>query len=36
MGVLKVIILFVRSIMMDRTALALENLALRQQLMVLR
>lgn len=29
MGVLKAIILFVRSITTDRTALALENLALR-------
>ena len=32
---LKAIILLVRGIMMNRTALALENLALRQQLMVL-
>ena len=36
MGVLKAIILLVRGIMMDRAALAMENLALRQQLAVLR
>ena len=36
MGILKIVILFVRGIMMNRTALALENLALRQQLAVLR
>ena len=36
MGVLKAIIFFVRCIMTDRKALALENLALRQQLAALR
>ena len=36
MVVVKVIIFFVRCIMTDRTALALENLALRQQLAALR
>lgn len=36
MGVLKAIILFVRGIIANRTTLALENLTLHQQLMVLR
>jgi len=36
MDVLRLIIFFVRGIIADRTELAIENLALRQQLMVLR
>ena len=36
MGILKLMILFIWNIISDRTALAMENLALRQQLMVLR
>jgi hypothetical protein len=35
MGVLKAVFLLVRGVLKDRTELALENLALRQQLVVL-